>query len=257
MPPSPVANEKLQEKVAEHYDKVWTEHEDESWNSWPFFRQNPSALRYAFGRLGEVHGRAVLDLACGIGHSTQTIAEQGAHVVALDLSSQGLRKTLARVEEAALASQVQAVRSSVEQLPFEDESFDAVFAQNFLMHVDAATVGREVWRVLKPGGVAVFIEPLAHHPLVKLYRTFFSSYKGTKPRWSTRNDLAELAAPFHQVKTRTFYLLSAIASVGFIQKRPALLGPTYFVLHILDQLILKIAPGTERYAWVAVTELIK
>ncbi|HEX2914045.1 MAG TPA: methyltransferase domain-containing protein [Chloroflexia bacterium] len=247
----------LQHTVAEHYDKVWTEQESESWESWPFFQQSPSALTTALDSLGKVRGKRVLDLACGVGYSSKALAERGAQVFSVDLSSQGLLKTLTRARQAKLAGQVIATRSSVEQLPFADESFDAVFAQNFLMHVSAESVGREVWRVLKPGGKAVFVEPLAHHPLVKLYRTLFSSYKGTKPRWSSRDDLKTLATPFRQVETRGFYLSSALASVNFVQQRPFLLKPAFATLNGLDTLLVKIAPRAERYSWVAVTILSK
>jgi ubiquinone/menaquinone biosynthesis C-methylase UbiE len=246
--------------VEEHYDKVWTEEEGEAWESWPFFRQNPSALSFALDRLAgnaSLADKLVLDLACGVGYSTQELAGRGARVFPLDLSSQGLRKTLQRLERARLGDKVAAVRSSVEQLPFADASIEAVFAQNFLMHVNPELVGREVWRVLKPGGRAIFVEPLAHHPLVKLYRTLFSSYKGIKPKWSSREDLQLLGQPFSYTKTSGFYLLTALASIGFIQKRPWLLKPVFTVLHGLDRLLLKLFPGLEKYTWVSVTELVK
>jgi SAM-dependent methyltransferase len=246
--------------VEEHYDKVWTEEEGEAWESWPFFRQQPSALSFALDRLApnaSLADKRVVDLACGVGYSTQELAGRGARVFPLDLSAQGLRKTLQRLARANLADKAAAVRSSVEQLPFAAESIEAVFAQNFLMHVNPELVGREVWRVLKPGGRAVFVEPLAHHPLVKLYRVLFSSYKGIKPKWSSREDLKLLSQPFSYTKTSGFYFLTALASVGFIQKRSWLLKPVFTILHRLDKLLLKIFPGLEKYTWVSVTELVK
>ena len=249
-----------QPSVAEHYDKVWTEEEGEAWESWPFFRQEPSALTFALDRLGggvSIAGKSVLDLACGVGYSTEALAGRGAKVFPLDLSAQGLRKTMQRLEKAHLAAKVAPVRSSVEQIPFADGSIEAVFAQNFLMHVNSEKVGLEVWRVLQPGGRAVFVEPLSHHPLIRLYRTLFSSYKGIKPKWTRREDLALLARPFSYSKTSGFYLLTALASVGFIQKRNWLFKPLFTVLHGLDRLLLKLFPGLEKYTWVSVTELIK
>jgi ubiquinone/menaquinone biosynthesis C-methylase UbiE len=243
--------------VAEHYDKVWTEQEDESWYSWQFFRQQPSAIDFALNSLGDVRGRKVLDLACGLGESTLRLAERGAQVMAVDFSAQGIAKTRARVDAAGVGERVTTLQASVEDLPLEPESYDLVFAQNFLMHVSAAKVGQEVWRVLKPGGKAVFIEPLSHHPVVKIYRRFFSGYKGTRPRWTTHHDLAELARPFHRAHTRTFYLAAALASVGFVQKRRFLLKTSFRVLNTIDSALLKVAPATERYAWIAVTELVK
>jgi ubiquinone/menaquinone biosynthesis C-methylase UbiE len=246
--------------VADHYDKVWSESVEEigeSWESWPFFRMKPSAHAAGIAALGDLKGKQVLDLGCGAGYSTLELAQAGALVTALDLSAQGLSATEERLRKAGLSEQVRLVRSSVEQLPFAENSFDLVFAQNFLMHVSTAKVGQEAWRVLKPGGKAVFIEPLAHHPLVKLYRKLFSSYKSTQPRWCSRTDMAELAAPFARAETRTFYLFSVLASANTVQSRPWLLNPAWAVLNGLDQLVTRFVPASRQLCWVAVTILTK
>jgi SAM-dependent methyltransferase len=247
-------------EVARHYDRVWQEQNEkigESWESWPFFRMKPSVHLAGLDALGNILDKKVLDLACGAGYSALELVERGAQVMALDLSEQGLDITLKRIAKNGYEGKAQAVRASVEQLPFADESFDFVFAQNFLMHVSAEKVGREVWRVLKPGGRAVFIEPLSHHPLVKLYRALFSAYKGTRPRWCTREDIQALSVPFKKVENGDFYFLTALASVGFVQSRGWLLKPTWAVLNGLDTVLGKIIPHTRRMRWVCLAKLDK
>ncbi|MEE9407390.1 MAG: class I SAM-dependent methyltransferase [Polaribacter sp.] len=55
-------------------------------------------------------------------------------------------------------------------LTFEDESFDIVFGGAILHHLDVEKSIGHIYRVLKPGGKVVFLEPLNMNPLYKIYR---------------------------------------------------------------------------------------
>jgi len=57
-------------------------------------------------------------------------------------------------------------------LEFENDTFDAVFGAGILHHLDLETSLSEINRVLKPGGVATFFEPLDINPVGKLVRYF-------------------------------------------------------------------------------------
>ena len=252
---SDLVRESQQLEVASHYDQVWLENPGESWDTWPFFRVANSALAYALASMGNLQGQAVLDLGCGIGYTPLELAKRGADVWAIDLSATAVQETQARAAAAGLGQKVRTVRANVEQLPFPDASFDLIYAQNFLMHVSHQTVGRECRRLLRPGGKMVVVEPLAHHPLVRLYRRLFSEYKDTHPRYSTHEDMATLASLFNHAHERRFYLLAVLATLG--QNKPALLKPALALLNWLDQKLLKTWPGLQNWGWVTVIELYK
>lgn len=55
-------------------------------------------------------------------------------------------------------------------LQFPDESFDIVYGGAILHHLDIEKTLNHVYRVLKPGGLIVFLEPLNMNPLYKIYR---------------------------------------------------------------------------------------
>ena len=57
-----------------------------------------------------------------------------------------------------------------ESMKFEDKTFDVVYGSGILHHLNIDKAYRELARVLKPDGVAIFIEPLGHNPLINLYR---------------------------------------------------------------------------------------
>lgn len=89
-------------------------------------------------------GERILDLGCGDGALTQTIAATGASVVGCDADESML--------SAAAARGLQIVHADMRALAFQDE-FDAVFSNAALHWVkDQAAVLRGVHAALRPGG---------------------------------------------------------------------------------------------------------
>jgi ubiquinone/menaquinone biosynthesis C-methylase UbiE len=122
----------------------------------------------AFAQLGDVRGRRVLDLGCGHGMAAVVLARRGARVTACDLSAGYVRETQTRA--AANAVHVACTQANAEELPFVDGSFDRVWGNAILHHLDLAKTGVELRRVLRPGGVAVFCEPWGENPLLRWAR---------------------------------------------------------------------------------------
>ncbi|KIQ02549.1 MULTISPECIES: class I SAM-dependent methyltransferase [Pseudomonas] len=121
----------------------------------------------------EVAGRGdarVLDLGCGAGHVSFQVAPLVGDVVAYDLSAQ----MLAVVDKAAAErglNNLRTVHGAAESLPFADGEFDFVFSRYSAHHwSDLAVALRDVRRVLKPGGVAAFIDVASPgRPLLDTY----------------------------------------------------------------------------------------
>jgi ubiquinone/menaquinone biosynthesis C-methylase UbiE len=93
----------------------------------------------------------LLDVATGPGYVAAAAAERGADVVGLDFSDTMLAFARER------ASGVEFVQGDATDLPFEDETFDAVTAAFLLLHLGTPerAVG-EAERVLRPGGRVAF-----------------------------------------------------------------------------------------------------
>jgi SAM-dependent methyltransferase len=108
------------------------------------------------GLLGEVEGRAVLEVGAGAAQCARWLVGQGATAVALDLSAAQLRH--ARRLDAATAVPVPVVQADACALPFAAGSFDlACSAYGAVPFVaDVTALHREVARVLRPRGRWVF-----------------------------------------------------------------------------------------------------
>ena len=105
-------------------------------------------------------GNTVLDLGCGLGDDARALAEFVAptgRVVGVDVEEKMIEAALARQAEEPTVPDVEFARADGEQLPFADDTFDAVRIDRMLQHADAPDrVLAEVYRALKPGGRVVY-----------------------------------------------------------------------------------------------------
>jgi SAM-dependent methyltransferase len=113
-------------------------------------------LRKALGGQLRSFDRA-LELGAGTGYFSLNLLQAGVitHATCTDISP-GMIDTLERNAE-ALGLDVDARVADAERLPFDDASFDLVFGHAVLHHLpDLDRAWREIHRVLRPGGLAVF-----------------------------------------------------------------------------------------------------
>lgn len=97
---------------------------------------------------------------------------------------------------------VQFRTGDIQKLPNRSGSIDIVIGKAVLHHVDLPKAIKEVERVLKPRGIALFSDPLDYNPVVKLYDKFASSgLRSPGERRLNFNDLKIIKKAFKQVKS--------------------------------------------------------
>lgn len=120
--------------------------------------RTPEVTRRIAEALAETRPERVLDLACGPGVLTPTLAERAALVVGLDLTAATLREACARPGSIANAAFAQ---GDVERTPFPDACFDAAVLRFALHHCERPrAVLRETRRVLRPDARLVVLDVL-------------------------------------------------------------------------------------------------
>ncbi len=82
--------------------------------------------------------------------------------------------------------------------PFADDSFDIVIGASILHHLELHRALTEIRRVLRPGGRAVFVEPLAHNPIMRLGRLLTRSARSDAGRPFTEHDWLLCARHFDE-----------------------------------------------------------
>jgi len=118
-------------------------------------------------RIGDVSGKRAVDLGSGYGGAARVLAGKGAHVTCLNLSSVENERNRKLNAAAGLADRIDVVDGSYDAMPFADGSFDIAWSQDAILHApDRFAVLDEVARVLKPGGLFVFHDPMQADGLV-------------------------------------------------------------------------------------------
>ena len=105
----------------------------------------------------------VLDVACGSGHTTLRIAAAtGSTVEGVDIHENAIEEARGAARERGFESRAAfQVHDASRALPFDAATFDALICIDAINHFpDRPAILREWARVLKPGGVLVFTDPI-------------------------------------------------------------------------------------------------
>ncbi|WP_129114810.1 class I SAM-dependent methyltransferase [Halegenticoccus tardaugens] len=92
--------------------------------------------RAVLDALGALEDKRVLEIACGTGRFTVMLAERGADIVGLDISSAMMAQGRRKAREFGVGERIEFMRGDAARLPFPDDHFDAVFAIRFFHLAD-------------------------------------------------------------------------------------------------------------------------
>lgn len=98
-----------------------------------------------------LENQKILDIGTGTGVLAREFAKQGANVTGTDISAEQIEAARKLATDQKL--KVNFLVSPSETLPFENESFDVITANQCWLYFDKVKTIPEVKRLLKPGGV--------------------------------------------------------------------------------------------------------
>ncbi len=219
--------------------------------------------KFILKKLGNLRGKKILELGCGGGEASVYFAKKGAIVTATDISG-GMVKVVKKLATKHKVK-VHTAQCRSDKIPFPNESFDIVYAANLMHHVKHLPTLKESYRVLKKGGIFVSYDPLAHNPLINIYRRMATDVRTEDEAPIKMKDLKEFRKIFSKVEYSTFWFFTlwifikfyAIERVNPNKERywkkilieHKRLKKTYTRLEKLDNLLFKILPFMRRYCW--------
>jgi ubiquinone/menaquinone biosynthesis C-methylase UbiE len=131
-------------------------------------REGPGRDKYtrkAFRMLPKIEKARILDIGCGPGGPTMELARlSDGHVIGLDIHQPFLDKLRQKIEEAGFSDRVQAIKGSMLEMNFEEESFDIIWSEGSIYIIGFEKGLKEWRRLLKPRGFLVVHEMIWLEP---------------------------------------------------------------------------------------------
>mgnify|MGYP000055981928 CR=1 FL=1 len=227
------------------------------------FRQslhaNPIGDMYAcvLDKLGDYRGKKILDYGAGTGQIGVFFALTGAEVRGFDVSAKAVEVANRRAAINGVAPAARFEVMTAEDLKYGNDEFDFAVGRWILHHLEKENLPRcsgELWRVLKKGGKAFFLEPLGHNPLIEWIRAHpvYSSggYESDYESTMKRHEILTMGRLFEQTRIHEFHLLYMLKRV--IRARRILK-----VLKTTDQILFGAFPPLKRLCGECVIEFVK
>lgn len=155
----------------------------------------------------EANPDTVLDIATGTGDLAINLAETNAtKIVGLDISSGMLDIGKQKIKKKALDSKIEMVLGDSENMPFEDNAFDAITVAFGVRNFETLERGlKEIYRVLKPNGTFVILE--TSMPTKTPYKQGYNFY--------TKNILPLIGKAFSKDRSAYKYLCESASVFPF------------------------------------------
>lgn len=119
----------------------------------------------------------ILDLGCGTGGFLNKLKKKYQNVTGIDISPEMLK--IARKKYSHLSGNL--IEGTAENLPFKKNSLDVVFIRGALHHFQNPRQSlQEICRVLKKGGLLIFLEPCSDFFILRLLRKLIFKFKSKK-----------------------------------------------------------------------------
>ena len=221
-------------------------------------------MRYIVERLGDIKGKKLLDVGCGLGEASVYFALLGADVTSSDLS-QGMLNAASELADRNGVSITKHIASAEDMQLGKDDKFDIIYSGNLLHHVDIKATLERIKPHLADDGVLVTWDPVHYNPIINIYRSMAMDVRTPDEHPLKIKDIKTFESLFPNVTTKYFWLTTLIIfiimAVG--QRRhpnserywKVVIAESekwawlYNPLETLDKILLKLFPPLKFLCW--------
>lgn len=234
----------LAEKYLKHFDESLFRYEKNE--------EFPLSHQYFYSLLENVSNKKILDCCCGYGFTTVKCAKYGGLVWGIDISPKMIQLAQKNADFNHVLDHVELKVMSVQKMNFNDSTFDYIVGLGALHHLNLELAGKEISRVLKPHGVAIFLEPRIPFRWLVYLRSLLPTKCFESPGGGQLRDqeVKEFSQYFDSYRIRYFNFLRKFARFPIINKFSK-------QLDLIDSTLIKILPFLKAFYFTFVLEFYK
>ncbi len=209
----------------------------------------PASHRHFYSLLENVADKRILDICCGYGITAVRCAKKGAVVTGIDISPNMIELAGRNASGNGVADRIDLFRMSAHSIGFDDGAFDISVGIGALHHLNPDLAGREIARVLKPGGAAVFLEPLIPFKWMIYLRSLFPQKCLESPGGGglTHREIDRFGRYFNSSELTPYLFLAKLARLPVVNRYAD-------TLDTIDSRVVRMLPFLKRLYWAAVLE---
>jgi SAM-dependent methyltransferase len=192
----------------------------------------------------------ILEYGCGNNSKAFEFNKVCHSIVGIDISDLAVKASNERAAAKGFTNTSFQVMNA-EEMTFPASCFDLVYGRGIIHHLNLEKSFREIARVLRPAGTALFWEPLGHNPLINSYRRATPDARTVDEHPLLRQDF-DLVRPYFRDVAISFYGLTTLASVPF---RDTPLGDALLRATAAVDRALFLMPGLKWHAWFCIMKL--
>lgn len=162
-------------------------------------------------------------------------------LICVNISEKELEKGVEKAKELGHYDKIDFKIMDAHKLDLPDNSIDVAYGRGILHHLDFERAIKELHRVLRPGGIATFCEPLWLNPVAMLIR-FLTPEARTPDEQPLGLSELRVLRKYFCVKNRYFQLFAVPAAFvsGFLFKNP--ITPVTMIADKIDFFVEKFMP---------------
>lgn len=230
-----------------HDDRFAEEHEGRSADK--FYAITGASVECYDAKLATIPTDAkCLELGCGPETGAWALLARGVNVTAIDISQVAIDRADAQATRLGY-DHARFVKMNAEAMEFADDSFDVIYGDGILHHLDTDAACAELTRCLVPGGRLIFSEPTGHNPFINAYRRFTPDQRTPDEHPLVERDFEIYRSHFPDLSLEFFHLASLLALPVLKWKRFESLVDT---LDRADRRAFERFPALRKYGWMVV-----
>jgi len=212
----------------------------------------PPRHKFFYSLLEDVKSKHIIDCCCGWGFTSVKLAKRGALITGIDISPKTIELAKKNAEFNNVSRSINFKVMSVQDMSFNDNTFDYAVSLVRLHHLNLELAGKEIQRVLKPGGKAIFLEPRIPFRGIMAFRSLIPKACHESPGGGSLSDkeVYKFSRNFSTHRIYYFQLLGKFMVIPFLNKFSSKMDR-------LDFLFINKIPALRKLCWAFVLEFTK